>query len=71
MKDYETRALEILAACQARAGEARDAGIEEPFAVGSGAVLSGMLIKALEQIDRLEDDIKLLTEMLAELEGKQ
>lgn len=53
-----------------RAKEMAAEGVKtEAFGLAAGAVLGGQLIKALERIERLEGDIKLLTEMLANVEA--
>lgn len=52
------------------AKEFANAGAKEPFGMAAGAILTGQLIKALERIDRLEGDIQLLVDLLANVEGK-
>lgn len=55
-----------------RARELASEGVtQDSYAMAAGAVLGGQLIKALERIERLEDDIKLLTDLLASVEEKR
>lgn len=60
--------------CRRIADEAKEfanAGAKEPFGMAAGAILVGQLIKSLERIERLEGDIKLLTELLANVESSR
>lgn len=45
-------------------------GLKEPYAVAGVAILGGNLILAIERIERLEGDVKLLTDLLASVEEK-
>ena len=50
------------------AREAAKSGVKEAYGVAGVGVLTGCLVKALDRIDRLEGDIKLLTDLLADME---
>ena len=55
-----------------RAKELTDQGMKfDAYGLAAGAVLGGQLIKALERIERLEGDIRLLTDLLASLESQR
>jgi hypothetical protein len=55
-----------------RAKELTGQGMKsDAFGLAAGAVLGAQLAKALERIERLEGDIKLLTELLANVERKR
>ncbi|MDT4824837.1 hypothetical protein FQZ97_581010 [compost metagenome] len=43
----------------------------DAYAMAASGILAAQLIKALDRIERLEDDIKLLTDLLASVEGNQ
>ncbi|HGN0903298.1 TPA: HK97 family phage prohead protease [Pseudomonas aeruginosa] len=51
--------------------EFANAGAKEPFGMAAAAILTGQLIKSLVRIERLEGDIKLLTELLANVESNR
>lgn len=56
------------------ANDAREfakAGSKEPFGMAAAAILTGQLIKSLVRIERLEGDIKVLTELLANVESSR
>lgn len=71
MTTSEDRAKALTERITAAAQEAAKAGVKEAYGVAGVAVLAGSLIKALERIERLEGDIKLLTEMLASVEAQR
>ncbi|HBO5903511.1 TPA: hypothetical protein L4651_001352 [Pseudomonas aeruginosa] len=51
--------------------EAAKGGVKEAYGVAGVGILTGHLIKALERIERLEGDIKVLTELLANVESSR
>ena len=51
--------------------EFANAGAKEPFGVAAAAILTGQLINSLVRIERLEGDIKVLTELLANVESSR
>tara|TARA_R110002124_G_scaffold101397_1_gene248927 strand:+ start:5621 stop:5842 length:222 start_codon:yes stop_codon:yes gene_type:complete len=68
----ETKSKAMLKRITDGAKELRDQGIKsEPFAVAASGVLIAQLILSQERIERLESDIKSLTDMVADLEAKQ
>ncbi|SDK67815.1 hypothetical protein SAMN05216189_10479 [Pseudomonas delhiensis] len=71
MRTAADRAEELVKRIGAQAKEASAGGAKEAFGLATAAILSGQLIKALERIERLEGDIKLLTELLASVENKR
>jgi len=71
MSDPGARAEELMKRIIAKAQEAAKDGTKEAFSLATAAILGGQLIKALERIERLEGDIKLLTELLANVESNR
>ncbi|MCY1356657.1 hypothetical protein D9M69_431150 [compost metagenome] len=65
------RAEALMKRIIAKAQEAAKDGAKEAFSLATAAILGGQLIKALERIERLEGDIKLLTDLLASVEEKR
>ncbi|WP_444437110.1 hypothetical protein [Pseudomonas sp. A6] len=71
MSDPGARAEELMKRIIAKAQEAAKDGTKEAFSLATAAILGGQLIKALERIEHLEGDIKLLTELLANVESNR
>lgn len=71
MSTSEDRAQELGRRIIDEAKEFANAGAKEPFGLASSAILVGQLIKSIERIDRLEGDIRLLTELLANVESSR
>ena len=68
----EPKAKAMLKRITDGAKELRDKGAKaEPFAVASSGVLLAQLIMSQERIERLESDIKSLTDMVADLEASR
>lgn len=65
------RAEALMKRIIAKAQEAAKDGTKEAFSLATAAILGVKLIKALERIERLEGDIKLLTDLLASVEEKR
>lgn len=63
------QAKQITAEILKSAAEVRKSGTSEAMAVAVAGILSGKLAKANARIERLEGDIKVLTEMLANVEA--
>lgn len=64
------RAEALVKRIATEAADMAKAGATESFGLACAGILSGQLIKALERIDRLEGDIQLLVDLLANVEGK-
>ncbi|MCY1297331.1 hypothetical protein D9M70_467670 [compost metagenome] len=68
----EDRAKALAKKIAETAKEFADQGMKsDAYGLAAGAILCGQLVKALERIDRLEGDIKLLTDLLASVEEKR
>lgn len=71
MTTSEDRAKALAKRITDAAQEAAKAGVKEAYGVAGVAVLVGSLTQAFERIERLEGDIKLLTDLLASVEEKR
>ncbi|EPF1843927.1 hypothetical protein [Pseudomonas aeruginosa] len=72
MNSTTIRAQKITSEISADAKYLREQGLRnEAFAHATSVTLSLHLIKALERIERLEGDIKVLTELLANMESSR
>ncbi|MCY1557474.1 hypothetical protein D9M68_943240 [compost metagenome] len=72
MTATQDRAEDLVKRIGEVAKELLDQGMKsDAFGMAAGAVLAGQLVKALDRIERLEGDIRLLTDLLASVEGKQ
>lgn len=71
MTTSEDRARALVKRINEAAQEAAKEGLKEAYGVAGVGILAGHLIKAFERIERLEGDIKLLTDLMAGLEDKQ
>jgi|GEM_PF-4998936 len=71
MQSPSDQAKQIAADILKSAAEVRKSGTPEAMAVAVAGILSGKLAKANERIERLEGDIRLLTEMLANVEAQR
>lgn len=71
MSTSEDRAQKLARRIIDESNEIAKAGVKEPFGVAAAAILTGQLIKSLVRIERLEGDIKVLTELLANVESSR
>lgn len=72
MSASEDRALALAKRISEVANEIAGQGVKsDAYGMAAGAVLGTKLLKALERIERLEGDIRLLTDLLASVEEKR
>ncbi|MBV6222263.1 hypothetical protein KUU55_00640 [Pseudomonas aeruginosa] len=69
--DEPGRAQALIKQITEAAREAAKGGVKEAYGVAGVGILAAHLIKALERIERLEGDIKVLTELLANVESSR
>lgn len=68
---FADRAQALIKQITEAAREAAKGGVKEAYGVAGVGILAAHLIKALERIERLEGDIKVLTELLANVESSR
>ncbi|MBG6551164.1 HK97 family phage prohead protease [Pseudomonas aeruginosa] len=68
---FADRAQALIKRITEAAREAAKGGVKEAYGVAGVGILTAHLIKALERIERLEGDIKVLTELLANVESSR
>ncbi len=71
MSTSEERAQKLARRIIDESKEFANAGVKEPFGMAAAAILTGQFIKSLVRIERLEGDIKVLTELLANVESSR
>ncbi|QRY80112.1 hypothetical protein JVX91_03035 [Pseudomonas sp. PDNC002] len=70
MGSFEDRSKSILKKITEAAKEASDGGVRESYGVAGVGILAGQLIMSLERIERLESEIRQLSEKAATLEER-